>query len=113
VEWIEVSLIEVVFDIFEKLILRCDLVMPLDVVDHLDEVMRDALEVDVAWDWCPPKVEVTHLGILKLNPEVRPGFLHDSFDEGSVVATEDLVFELTASLCIWWLEVKVRGNVLI
>jgi hypothetical protein len=37
---------------------------------------------------------------LKLNPEVRSGFLHDSFDKGSVVATEDLVLELTASLGI-------------
>lgn len=61
---IEVSLIEVVLDIFKELVLGCDLMVSFDVVDHLNEVMRDAFEVDLARDRGPSEMEVVNLGVL-------------------------------------------------
>ena len=110
---IQVSFIEIVFDIFEELVFGCDLVVSFNMVDHLDKVVWNALEIDLARDWCPAEVEMTHLCVLELDPKVGPGFLHDSFDESSVVATEDLVLKLATSLGFWWLKVEVRWDVLV
>jgi hypothetical protein len=68
-ERVEVPLIKVVFDIFEKLILGRDLMVSFDVVDHLNEVVRNSFEIYLTRDWGPPEVEVVDLGVLELNPE--------------------------------------------
>ena len=63
-ERIEVSLIEVVLDIFKELVLGRDLMVSFNVVNNLNEVVRDAIEVDLARDRGPSEVKVVYLGVL-------------------------------------------------
>ena len=42
--------------VLEELVFRSDLMVVLKVIDHLTEVMREPLKVDLARDGAPPKV---------------------------------------------------------
>ena len=72
--------ITVGFQVFEKLILRRDLVMMLKVVHHLSKVMGQTLEIHLSRDGCPPEMEVRLLVILHFSPKVGPRFIHNTLD---------------------------------
>ena len=71
-----------------------------EMVDHLAEVMGEALEVDVSGDRGPSEVEVRLLIVSHLHPQEGACFRHHSFDQSRIVAINDLVFEETTSLCL-------------
>ena len=52
------SLIVELLQILKQLILSRDLLMIFEMIDHLSEVMRKALKVNLARDRCPPEVVV-------------------------------------------------------
>ena len=57
-ECILTSLIVELLQILKQLILSRDLLMIFEMIDHLSEVMRKALKVNLARDRCPPEVVV-------------------------------------------------------
>ena len=57
-ECILTSLVVELLQILKQLILSRDLLMIFEMIDHLPEIMRKALKVNLARDRCPPKVVV-------------------------------------------------------
>lgn len=68
-ERVKVPLIKVVFYIFEELVFGRDLMVSFNVVDYLNEVVRNTFEIDLTRDRGPSKVKVVHLSVLKLYPK--------------------------------------------
>jgi len=69
--------------------------MVFEVIDHLAEIVRQSIEVDLAGHWTPPEMVMRLLVVCHLLPQVGARFLHDSPYKLPVVSIEDLVLEET------------------
>ena len=72
--------------------------MMLEVVDHLTEIVRQALEVDRSGHGGPSEMEMRLLVVRHLGPEVRASLMHHSLDKLGVVAVENLILKHSSSL---------------
>ena len=69
-EGILLSLIVVLFHVLKEFILRGDFGMMFEVIGHLDEVVRQPIEVDGLRDRTPSEVIVGDCVVAKLLPKV-------------------------------------------
>ena len=100
-EGILLFLITAHLEILKKLIFRSDFVMVLKMINHLTEVMRKSLKVDLSGDGAPPKVVMGLLIVYHFGPKVGAGFLHDALNKLRVISIQDLVFKHSAALSLW------------
>jgi len=67
-----------------------NLIVAFDMVDHLYEVVGEAVKVDLPGDWTPPEVKVTLSLVGQFYPSFGASFHEDTADEIAVVALHNL-----------------------